>query len=51
MAALYVDQAGYEAAVAESLDRALEDGFLLPEDAERIRAVAPLQWQSQVPGD
>lgn len=51
MAALYVDQAGYEAAVAESLDRALEGGFLLPEDAERIRAVAPLQWQSQVPGD
>jgi hypothetical protein len=49
MASLYVDQAGYEAAVAESLDRALEGGFLLPEDAERIRAVAPLQWQSQVP--
>ncbi|MBM69935.1 MAG: hypothetical protein CME43_10720 [Haliea sp.] len=51
MASLYVDQAGYEAAVADALDRALEGGFLLPEDAERIRAVAPLQWQSQVPGE
>tara|TARA_R100000005_G_scaffold5300_1_gene2582 strand:- start:962 stop:2485 length:1524 start_codon:yes stop_codon:yes gene_type:complete len=51
MASLYVDQAGYEAAVSDALDRALDGGFLLPEDAERIRAVAPLQWQSQVPGE
>lgn len=51
MASLYVDQAGYEAAVSEALDEAITGGFLLEEDADRIRAVAPLQWQSQVPGE
>ncbi|MDO8863907.1 alpha/beta hydrolase domain-containing protein [Haliea sp. E1-2-M8] len=51
MASLYVDQAGYEAAVSEALDEAIAGGFLLQEDADRIRAVAPLQWQSQVPGE
>jgi hypothetical protein len=51
MASLYVDQAGYEAAVSEALDEAIAGGFLLEEDAPRIRAVAPLQWQSQVPGE
>ncbi|MEQ8803231.1 MAG: alpha/beta hydrolase domain-containing protein, partial [Haliea sp.] len=48
MASLYVDQAGYEAAVAEALDEAIAGGFLLEEDAARIRAAAPLQWQAQV---
>ncbi|MEQ9462216.1 MAG: alpha/beta hydrolase domain-containing protein [Haliea sp.] len=51
MASLYVDQAGYEAAVAAALDEAVASGFLLEDDAARIRAVAPLQWQSQVPGE
>lgn len=51
MASLYVDQAGYEAAVSAALDQAVAGGFLLEEDAIRIRAVAPLQWQSQVPGE
>ena len=49
MASLYVDQAGYVAAVEQALEAAIAKGFLLPEDAARIRAVAPLQWQSQVP--
>ncbi len=51
MASLYVDQAGYEAAVSAALDEAVAGGFLLGDDAARIRAVAPLQWQSQVPGE
>ncbi|MEM1111765.1 MAG: alpha/beta hydrolase domain-containing protein [Pseudomonadota bacterium] len=46
MAMLYVDQAGYEAAVAESADAAVERGVLLAEDAERIKAAASLQWQA-----
>lgn len=49
MASLYVGQAGYVAAVERSLEAAIAEGFLLPEDAGRIRAAAPLQWQSQVP--
>ena len=46
MAQLYTDQAGYEAAVSAAADDAVEAGFLLPEDAERIRAAATLQWQA-----
>ncbi|WP_193940615.1 alpha/beta hydrolase domain-containing protein [Parahaliea mediterranea] len=45
MAARYTDQAGYENAVAESADAAVAAGFLLPQDAERIKAAAALQWQ------
>ncbi|PLW83282.1 hypothetical protein CWI75_07715 [Kineobactrum sediminis] len=46
MAQLYVDQAGYEAAVSEAADDAVAKGFLLAEDAERIKAAATLQWQA-----
>ena len=46
MAALYVDEAGYVAAVTESANAAVEAGFLLPEDAELIIAWAPEQWRS-----
>jgi len=46
MAELYVDQAGYEAAVAESADAAVVAGFLLPADAARIKAAATLQWRA-----
>ena len=46
MAQLYTDQAGYEAAVSAAADEAVEAGFLLPEDAGRIRAAAALQWQA-----
>ncbi|GAB3292206.1 alpha/beta hydrolase domain-containing protein [Parahaliea aestuarii] len=49
MAARYTDQAGYEAAVAESADAAVAAGFLLAEDAERIKAAATLQWQALSP--
>ncbi len=46
MAELYSDQAGYEAAVADSADEAVAAGFLLPADAARIKAAARLQWQA-----
>lgn len=49
MAQLYTDQAGYEAAVSAAADDAVEAGFLLPEDADRIRAAATLQWQALSP--
>lgn len=49
MAELYVDEAGYMDAVETALEDAIGGGFLLPEDADRIRAAAPLQWRSQVP--
>ncbi len=48
MASLYVDEAGYVAAVAEATDAAVAAGFILPEDAEDIKAWAPEQWRSQV---
>lgn len=49
MAQLYTDQAGYEVAVSAAADDAVEAGFLLPEDADRIRAAATLQWQALTP--
>ena len=44
MAALYVDRAGYVQAVSDAAANAVEAGFLLPADAERIVAAAGLQW-------
>lgn len=44
MAALYVDKAGYVQAVSDATDDAVARGFLLPPDAERIKAAASLQW-------
>ena len=46
MAARYVDRQGYIDAVAEAADRAVEAGFLLEPDAQRIRAAAGLQWDA-----
>ncbi|MEL0313907.1 MAG: alpha/beta hydrolase domain-containing protein, partial [Halieaceae bacterium] len=46
MASLYVDKAGYVSAVSEATDQAVERGFLLPPDAERIKAAAELQWDA-----
>ena len=48
MAARYIDEAGFEAAVTEATEAAVDAGFLLPEDAEAIIEWAPSQWQSQV---
>ena len=44
MATLYVDRAGYVQAVSEATDNAVDKGFLLSPDAERIKAAAELQW-------
>lgn len=44
MAMLYTDRAGYIAAVQKSSTAAVEAGFLLTEDAERIVLAAGLQW-------
>ncbi|WP_223177885.1 alpha/beta hydrolase domain-containing protein [Pseudohalioglobus sediminis] len=49
MAMLYVDKQGYVDAVAESTDDAVAAGFLLPPDAERIKAAAALQWDALAP--
>jgi len=49
MATRYVDRDGYVAAVAEATDVAVEAGYLLPEDAERIKAAAGLQWDALGP--
>lgn len=46
MASLYVDKAGYEQAVSDATDQAVDKGFLLPADAQRIKAAASLQWDS-----
>jgi hypothetical protein len=46
MASLYVDRQGYIDAVAKATDRAVDAGFLLTPDAERIRAAAGLQWDA-----
>ena len=37
---------GYIDAVAEATDRAVNAGFILTPDAERIRAAASLQWDA-----
>tara|TARA_R110001592_G_scaffold363371_1_gene685449 strand:+ start:50187 stop:51701 length:1515 start_codon:yes stop_codon:yes gene_type:complete len=50
MASLYVDEAGFVAAVTEAADSAVEAGFLLREDADAIIAWAPQQWRSQAGG-
>lgn len=47
MATLYVDGAGFTAAVTTSSNDALEAGFLLQEDADAIIAWAPQQWRNQ----
>lgn len=50
MASLYVDEAGFVAAVTEAADSSVEAGFLLREDADAIIAWAPQQWRSQTGG-
>jgi hypothetical protein len=49
MASLYVDEAGYIAAVTEATESAVAAGFLLQEDAKAIIKWAPRQWRSQSP--
>lgn len=44
MASLYVNKQGYVQAVSDSADEAVTKGFLLPPDAELIKAAAGLQW-------
>ncbi len=44
MTSLYVDKHGYVQAVSDSADEAVTKGFLLPPDAELIKAAAALQW-------
>jgi hypothetical protein len=46
MASLYVDKAGYIDAVREATDTAVDAGFLLTPDAQRIKAAAALQWDA-----
>ncbi len=48
MASLYVDEAGFVAAVTAAAEAAVAADFLLPEDAEAIIAWAPEQWRAQV---
>ncbi len=47
LASLYVDEAGYVAAVTEATNAAVAAGFVLPEDADDIIAWAPQQWRNQ----
>lgn len=49
MASLYVDAAGFTAAVTAAANEAVAAGFLLQVDADAIIAWAPQQWASQVP--
>ncbi len=44
MVAMYIDEAGYVAAVTEATNASVAAGFILPEDAEQIIAWAPGQW-------
>ena len=46
MASLYVDRTGYVQAVSDATDAAVDAGFLLPTDGERIKAAAGLQWDA-----
>lgn len=48
MASLYVDEAGFVAAVTEATNAAVASGFLLQADANAIIAWAPEQWREQV---
>ena len=50
MASLYIDEAGFVAAVTEAADSAVAAGFVLREDADAIIAWAPQQWRSQSGG-
>jgi hypothetical protein len=47
MASLYVDEAGFVAAVTEATSSAVSEGFLLQVDADAIITWAPQQWRSQ----
>ena len=47
MASLYVDEAGFVAAVTEATNSAVAAGFLLQEDADAIITWAPQQWRGQ----
>ncbi|AQA18658.1 hypothetical protein BST95_10835 [Halioglobus japonicus] len=51
MASLYIDEAGYVAAVTEATNAAVASGFLLQADADAIIAWAPEQWREQVNSD
>jgi hypothetical protein len=44
MASLYIEKTGYIQAVSEAAEGAVAKGFLLPPDAERVKAAASLQW-------
>ncbi|HKK22524.1 MAG TPA: alpha/beta hydrolase domain-containing protein [Pseudohaliea sp.] len=46
MASLYVDREGYRGAVNDAAEAAVEAGFLLQEDANRIIGAAGLQWDN-----
>lgn len=50
MSTLYMDEAGYVAAVTEATNSAVAAGFLLQEDADAIITWAPQQWRSQSGG-
>jgi hypothetical protein len=47
MASLYVDAAGFTAAVTDAADAAVASGFLLQVDADAIITWAPQQWALQ----
>jgi len=44
MASLYVDKTRYIEAVTEAAEKAIEKGFLLEPDANRIKSAASIQW-------
>ena len=48
MASVYVDEAGFVAAVEEATDAAVSAGFILADDAQDIIDWAPEQWRSQL---
>ena len=48
MATLYIDEAGYAEAVAESTDAAVAAGFVLADDGQDIKDWASSQWRAQV---
>jgi hypothetical protein len=50
MASLYVDEAGFVAAVTEATNDAVAAGFMLQEDGDAIITWAPQQWRSQTGG-
>ena len=47
MATQYTDEAGFVSAVTTATEDAVQEGFLLREDADAIIAWAPEQWRSQ----